>query len=337
MAEISISSEAKNQRPEVSIIIVNWNTKKEILKAIKSIYNNCTLKFEIIVVDNNSKDNSDKILKKKYPKIRIIKNEKNLGYAKANNQGVRAAKSNHIIILNPDTEVQKQTLENLLRFFKHNPRLGAVVPKLLNPDGTIQYFYHRKLPNIKYQIASFIHNYTPFKSFSWARQLFLLDQKFETDTKIEQAAGVCILTNKKIISKIGGLFDENLPIFLNDIDFSARVKKYKLSIYLVAGSRIVHHRSSSTGKLDPYTLRQEVILSSLYYARKNNGYLSYLILKVLIILLLSVLIILTSIGMLKKYFMTPITNRQLSLVKQWGNLTATIVEKRNHPGLVLAS
>src|SRR3989338_69067 len=319
---------------KISLIIVNWNTKKYTASCLKSIYQNCSLKNEIIAIDNNSTDDSVLYLKRHFLKIRLVQNKKNYGYAKANNQGVRLAKNEFVVILNPDTQIKKNTLEELVKFYKTHPSVGAVVPKLLNPDGSIQYYYHSKLPSLKNQVASFIYNYTSFKKFRWSQELFLLDQKFENDTKIEQAAGVCILTTKSVIKKIGGLFDEKLPIFLNDVDFSYRLKKHNLDIFLVASSHLVHHRSSSTDKLDPYTLRQEAILSTLHYFRKNNGFLSYLVVKTLLLFFMLSILVLTFLGLIKSYLMAPIIDKKTSIELQWQNIKAASCEKRSHPGLI---
>src|SRR3989344_4713589 len=205
---------------DISIIIVNWNTKNETVRAIKSIYKNCSIPFEVIVVDNDSQDGSYSFLKRKFPKIELVKNSKNYGYAKANNQGVKIAKNELILILNPDTQIQKNTIEKLVDVYQKNQNIGAVVPLLLNTNRSIQHFYHRRLPTVKFLLASLIYNYTPYKNFPASKELFLLDLDFEKVTQIEQAAGVCILTSKSTIKKIGGLFDNNLPIFLNDVDFS---------------------------------------------------------------------------------------------------------------------
>src|SRR3989304_8306901 len=153
---------------KISIIIVNWNTKKYTASCLKSIYQNSSLKNEIIVIDNNSTDNSVLYLKRHFSKIRLLQNNKNYGYSKANNQGVKLAKNEFVVILNPDTQIKKNTLGGLVKFYKSHQGVGAVVPKLLNPDGSIQYYYHRKLPTLKNQVASFIYNYTPFKKFRWS-------------------------------------------------------------------------------------------------------------------------------------------------------------------------
>lgn len=324
-------------KDKISIIIVNWNTKTDTARCIKSIYKNCTLSFEIIVTDNNSQDGSFSYLKKRFPKIGLIQNPKNYGYAKANNQGVKVANNELILILNPDTQIQKNTIEILVDYYKENKNIGAVVPLLLNKDKSIQYFYHRKLPTISNLFASLIYNYTPYKNFPASKKLFLLDLDFKHDTKIEQAAGVCILTSKSVIKKIGGIFDNNLPIFLNDVDFSKRLQNKKLSILLIPKSTIIHTKSSSTSKLNPYTLRQESLLSHIYYFKKNHNFLIYITMKFTIIIVLIILLILSKLNVVNTYLQTPIKNRKQSIKKQFTNLTAVINEKRNHPGLVLNS
>lgn len=324
-------------KDKISIIIVNWNTKADTAYCIKSIYQNCTLRFEIIVIDNNSQDNSYSYLKKHFPKIILVKNPKNYGYAKANNQGLSIAKHELILILNPDTQIQKNTIKELVNYYKKNENVGAVVPLLLNPDKSIQYFYHRRLPSIGNLFASIIYNYTPYKNFPASRKLFLLDLDFKKVTQIEQAAGVCILTSKSVVKKIGGLFDNNLPIFLNDVDFSKRLQNKKLSIFLIPTSTIIHSKSSSTGKLDPYTLRQESLLSHIYYFKKNHNFLVYIAIKLTIIVILILLLIFSKLKLTNTYLQTPIKNRELSIKNQLANLIAAIKEKRNHPGLVVNS
>lgn len=322
---------------KISIIIVNWNTKIFTAKCLKSIYKNSTLISEIIIVDNGSTDDSVPYLKKHFLKIRLIQNKKNYGYAKANNQGVKIAKNELILILNPDTQIQKNTIEKLVSYYNNNQNVGAVVPLLLNTNRSVQYFYHRKLPTVKFLVASLIYNYTPYKNFPLSKELFLLNQDFKKVTQIEQAAGVCILTSKSTIKKVGGLFDNNLPIFLNDVDFSKRLKNKKLNIFLIPESKIIHEKSSSTGKLEPYTLRQESLLAHIYYFKKNHNLIIYIAIKATITATLSLLIILTIFKITNTYLKTPIYNRRQSIKKQFDNLIAVIKEQRNHPGLIVNS
>lgn len=321
-------------KDKISVIIVNWNTKKETAKAIGSLLKNCRLEKEILVIDNASVDNSLDFLSRRHRGVKILKNKTNIGYSSANNQGVKTAKNELVLILNPDTKVSKNCVEDLVNCLKNHAEYGAAVPKLINEDGSTQYYYHRRLPTLKYFIASFIYNYTPLKKLTIAREFFLLNRKFNKDQFVEQAAGVCILTTKSVIKKIGGLFDEKLPIFLNDVDFSYRLKKNGFKILLVAASKIIHTKASSTKKLDPYTLRQEILLSTIYYFRKNRPFIEYFLIKISIIIFLSILYLSTLVGLTSSYLMEPILKRKESLIKQMKNISAVLFGKRNHAGLI---
>lgn len=126
----------------LSIIIVNYNTKNLTYDCIKSVVDSAAkMKYEIIVVDNVSKDNSFSTfekLQKLIPNLILIRNKENLGYAKANNKGIRKAKGDYILLLNSDTLVKKHTLDRLVDFAKKTDDAGVVGARLINPDGSIQ-------------------------------------------------------------------------------------------------------------------------------------------------------------------------------------------------------
>ena len=128
-----------NNQAIISIIIVNYNTKDLIDQCIKSIYESNILNpFEIIVSDNASVDGSVEMIAEKYKEVIILKNEKNLGFSKANNLGVKIAKGEFILFLNSDTIVTENAIDLLIEFLRKNHTITAVGPKLLNYDKTIQ-------------------------------------------------------------------------------------------------------------------------------------------------------------------------------------------------------
>jgi GT2 family glycosyltransferase len=126
--------------PELSICIVTLNAQQYLRNCIDSIKNHADgLRYEIIVVDNGSTDQTLNMLKEKYPDVSVIANKENLGFTKPNNQAIKIAKSpNYILLLNPDTIVYKSSLQNLLEFAEKNPQGGVFGPKVLNNDGTFQ-------------------------------------------------------------------------------------------------------------------------------------------------------------------------------------------------------
>ena len=130
-----------NIKPILSIIIVNWNNKNLLEDCLKSICDtqNCE-NYEIVVVDNNSNDGSVDLIKKEFPKVKLIENEKNLGFAKANNQAIRISKAKYIMLLNNDTIIiQNDCFDKMIKFMEENIKVGVLGCKLLYTDKTLQF------------------------------------------------------------------------------------------------------------------------------------------------------------------------------------------------------
>jgi hypothetical protein len=233
------------KRPNLSIIIVNWNTKEILKDCIDSVFKNRgEISLETIIIDNGSSDGSvEKIeeLIKKYPaiKIRLIKNKDNLGFSKANNQAIKIAKGKYIFLLNSDTVLKKNSLEKLISYLEKNKDVAAVSPMLFNPDGTKQVDYYMKFPNI-FQIL-FYHNpvlrpvamKTPLKNL-------IVSKTSSKPFEVDQLPGAAILTTKTIFSKTKGLDDDYFFLF-EDVDWCYRVKERKLGkLIVVPASKIIH-------------------------------------------------------------------------------------------------
>ena len=126
---------------DLSIIIVSYNTKDLLKECLISIYKNISqIKFEILVVDNNSRDGSPLMVEKKFSKVKLIKNRENKGFAAANNIGIKKSKGKYLLLLNSDTLVLPDSLEEMVKFMDRTPEAGVVGGKLLNPDGSLQSF-----------------------------------------------------------------------------------------------------------------------------------------------------------------------------------------------------
>jgi len=123
---------------KISIIIVSWNSSREIVACIDSIYAQNHVPCEVIVIDNASSDNTIELIKNYEKKLRFISNNHNLGFAQATNQGLALAAGNYILLLNPDTILQPEALHIMASFMESSPTVGALGPQLLNADGTIQ-------------------------------------------------------------------------------------------------------------------------------------------------------------------------------------------------------
>ena len=238
-------------KKELSIILVNWNCGQVIIDCIESLIKTIhKTTYEIIVVDNNSKDGSIERIISNYPQIRVIKNNYNNMFAGANNQGYAISEGKYIFILNSDTVVTENAVDNLVNILREGSE-SVVTCKLLNRDGSVQYNMHRGFP-------SFIRLLTGLMYKKWGilgflpsvKKYLLIDNKFNRDFYVDQAAGAAILIKRSLIEKLGYLFDEdNFPLIYNDVDLSYRIHRLGLSILCKTDISIYHLKGQSLNKI----------------------------------------------------------------------------------------
>jgi len=257
-------------RPEISIIIVNYNSGKYLFETISSIYNSPpSPKFEIIVVDNNSSDSSlDKVIEE-FPGIRLIELEKNVGFACANNIGAETAVGEYFLILNNDTEVESGSINTLLNEIKNNPSYGIVSPLLLYEDSSPQLNYGND-PGI---ISEFITKY-------FSKIFFRIRIKFGIETfekNVDWISGACFMISSELYRKLEG-FDENFFLYYEDSDLGKRIRALGLKNHVTSKSRIVHFLGKSSSPVFNEILPL-VKRGHLHYYKKHNSALSFCILK----------------------------------------------------------
>ncbi|MBU1026165.1 MAG: glycosyltransferase family 2 protein [Candidatus Margulisbacteria bacterium] len=229
---------------DLSIVIVSWNVSDLLKECLASIYaNQESLNLEVFVVDNNSQDNTCSMVKKEFPQVQLIENKENLGFTRANNQAIRKASSKYIFVLNPDTIVQPQALSNIVKFMEEHPDCGALGPKLLNPDGTLQ-LSCRSFPTLKTQLYTtlFLDNLFP-KSKLFGKHLMSYWPHNEIK-EIDQPMGAAILLRKETLDQVG-LFDENIFVFYDEVDLCYRIKKAGFKIMFTPAAQITHYGGQS--------------------------------------------------------------------------------------------
>ncbi|HID93426.1 MAG TPA: glycosyltransferase family 2 protein, partial [bacterium (Candidatus Stahlbacteria)] len=210
---------------KLSIVIVTWNSEEYIDRCLSSIGNS---EYEIIVVDNNSKDNTVKIIEEKFPHVKLIKNSYNSGYTHATNQGIKVANAPFILLLNPDTAILGNALDKMLQFMQSRDDIGALGPQLLNPDGSIQPSC-REFPTFRNLFPEIIGITRIRKRLSrWKMSYFDHNSLREVD----QPMGSALLVRKEVIEKIG-LLDEKYFNFMGDVDICHRIKKAGYKIYFL--------------------------------------------------------------------------------------------------------
>ena len=219
-----------NDLPLVSVIVLNYNAGKLLLNCIKSLKNSIYKNLEIIVVDNVSSDGSQIKCKEIFPDIKLIENKKNLGYCGGNNVGIKNAKGEFITILNPDTIVEANWVNELIVAYEKFGD-GLYQPKILSLNEE----------NIIQSTGNMLHVF----GFGFARDKGnMISDKKEEIEKIGYASGTCLFTSKKIIEKIG-LLDEFLFLYHDDLDLGWRAAQIGINSYYVPKSKIFHVESYS--------------------------------------------------------------------------------------------
>ncbi len=259
----------------VSIIVVNYKSKENLYKCINSInkkWNNEI--FEIIVVDNDEVDNISKELKKKFSKIKYIKNVGNLGYGNGNNLGVDNANGEYVFILNPDTYILSGNLENLLNIFKKYKKVAAVSPTLYKENKKIYKLQGTRILTPLYAIFSLSFISSFLRKNKFLKKYYYLDNSSGKERSIEVLPGTAFLIKKKIFQKING-FDDNFFMYFEEFDLFKRIKELGYKNYISPTVRIVHFGGKSSTQNSEI---KKIFMKSRYlYFKKNYGRLKAMV------------------------------------------------------------
>ena len=219
-----------SKNPLVSVIVLNYNAGELLLNCIESIKKSAYKNLEIIVVDNISTDKSQEVCKEKYPDIKLIQNNENFGYCEGNNIGIRVAKGDYITILNPDTIVESNWIEELISAYNKFGE-GLYQPKHLSLNEKTVYMSAGNMLNIF--------------GFGYAREKGKKDQnQFNKIEEINYASGTCLFTSSNVLKKVG-LFDPFIFLYHDDLDLGWRASQLGIKSYYVPTSIIYHAESYS--------------------------------------------------------------------------------------------
>lgn len=238
-----------------SIIIVNFNTKNLLNNCIDSILNNCDRSnYEIIVIDNGSKDGSVEMIKKQYSdNLKVIINQENKGFGSANNKGAKIAMGEYLFFLNSDTVIKDDIFLELEQSFKKNKNTGIIAPKLLLDDGSEQPFAFGNFPKI---INVIIKKFAPSQKYK------------ESSFKTDWVSGAALVIKKDIFEKIGG-FDEKIFMYFEDIDLCKRVNELGYDVVVNPLVKITHYCAKSPVQ---FKNRKEYYYRSQdYFYKKHYG------------------------------------------------------------------
>ncbi len=232
---------------DLSIIIVNWNSKEYLKKAIISILAEThDIEFEIVVIDNASFEGCDEMLREYYPEVRFIQSEKNLGFAKANNAAFHSTFGRYVLFLNPDTELVTSAANIMLKHLRELPNVGAVGCKLLNGDKTVQTSCIKSFPTILNQLlSSELLRVLWLKSPLWGNAA-LFDDRNEPE-EVEVISGACLMMHRSVFEQVG-LFSEEYFMYTEDVDLCYKIREAGLKNYYIPDAIVIHYGGGSTQK-----------------------------------------------------------------------------------------
>lgn len=231
----------------LSIIIVNWNTKDILSDCLRSIYKETKdIKFETIVIDNNSSDNSVGMIKQNFPQVLLIENKDNKGFAAANNQGINIAKGKYLLLLNSDTIILDNALKKAYEFATSNQNADVIGCKILNKDRTLQPSCSM-FPSLlnRFLMLTYLYKIFPKSKFFGRAQMtwFNYDRKIEVDV----ISGCFMVINRKAIDRVGPM-DEDFFMYSEEVDWCWRFKKSGYKIVFTPEAQIIHLGGASAIK-----------------------------------------------------------------------------------------
>jgi GT2 family glycosyltransferase len=215
----------------VSISIVTYNNDKIIKKCLQSIFKNINnTDFELIIVDNNSSDSTVSIIEKDFKNVRLIKNEKNVGFGAAHNIAIELGKGKYHLVINPDIIFTENTIEKLINFMEENSDVGLVSPKIIFPDGRIQYLCKRSPCLFNLCIRRFAPGFIQ-KLFKKRIDYFeMRETGYNKIMDVYYLSGSFMLFRKNVLEKIGG-FDENIFMYFEDADITHRIGEISRALF----------------------------------------------------------------------------------------------------------
>ncbi len=233
---------------DVSVVIVSFNSRDDLRSCLRSILDQTDgVEYEVIVVDNASGDGSAEMVEAEFPQVTLLRRADNAGFAAANNEGIRAARGDAILLLNPDAEFTGNVLPPLYHYLQANPGVGVIGPKLLDDDGSLQ-LSCRRFPGFatalfnRYSLATRLFPKNPFST-----RYLMTDFDHESIAEVDWVSGACMMLARQALDQIGPL-DEGYFVYIEDVDLCQRAHRAGYKVVYFPEVAVVHRiaRSSST-------------------------------------------------------------------------------------------
>lgn len=268
---------------DVSIVIVNWNTKVSLRDCLESVYKHThNIQYETIVIDNASSDGSIEMVKENYPQVVLIENSENRGFAAANNQGINIAKGRYILLLNSDTVVYQDTIYKTVEYADQKSHAAVVGCQVWEDSNTIQMTCFR-FPDPVNILFSAIGLSRIFRNNKILGREQMLWWKRNTEKEVDVVSGMFMFVRRKAIEQIG-LMDEAFFMYCEEGDWCYRFKKAGWKILFWPGTKIMHvHGGSHSSDQVAEKMYAQKQKSLLLFIKKHSGILSCLLSRFILI------------------------------------------------------
>lgn len=268
---------AHDSLPDISILIVSWNTRSYLARCLRAVPGAAEkLNVEIIVVDNGSTDGTQAMLAEEFSRVRVIQNRENVGFGSANNIGAKTSRGRALLVLGSDCELGPGALAAMAREMDGDASLGAVLCRLLNPDGSLQPSVHQSLPSPWGLIGELLFlsslRYAVYRHPALHPWLLRSTTRAHARTHdVAWGGGACMLVRRDLFLSLGG-FDERFFMYREDMDLCKRIRDAGYRLRYLAEPSAVHHWGKSTAKLPERMLRESYNSRILYFDKHFPGW-----------------------------------------------------------------
>jgi len=265
-------------RCDLSIVIISWNVRELLRLCLDSIQESLRgekregLLVETIIFDNGSTDGSADMVREDFPRVHLMESEVNLGFTKGNNLAIGQSEGRYILLLNPDTEVVGDALGTMVAYMEAHPRVGALGPQLLNPDGTTQ-SSRRRFPTLATAFLESTVLQPWFQGSRILKRYYLLDRPDDEIQPVDWAVGAALLIRREALHQVGPL-DEEFFMYSEELDWCYRLKAQGWEVVYLPTAQVVHQEGRSSEQVLParhiHFQRSKVLFFKRYYGWRGE-------------------------------------------------------------------
>lgn len=263
----------KSYAYDVSVVIISWKAKQFLSSLLKSIYGHTkNVTFEVILVDNDSRDGTCDMVQEEYPQVKLISNQTNLGVAPARNRGIDAATGKYLFVIDVDTELFENSIEKLFAFMETHPQCGIVGSQLVDADGRLQYT-SRRFPGLLVMIFRRLDFLSSVRNSKALRQHIMAEWDHGSIREVDYVIGACQFIRHDVLKKIGS-YDGRIFYGPEDLDMCLRVWKSSYTVVYYPHTKIYHYEQRITKRRVLSLITFKHLLGILYLFWKYRGRIS---------------------------------------------------------------